>query len=343
MAKRANLTTPDPHYNVLIYGEPGTGKTTIGATAPEPLVLLSEENGLAHLRKAELLHKRRVAGVIVIEEFSDFRHVLREIHRSDRSKPLTIPGTNKGDEPLYQGPWPRSIVVDQLTDVVRLCGDEIRALTARSKDGGKRTDRDGLPKDVDGYWRVFIERMTGLIVTLRDLPFHTIFLSHAKIQKVKPRNRSEPETTTIRPHLPTEDLPRLLVGAVNVVGVTYRRIHKGRPQWGVATITSDSTMSKPLPPLRARENTDLSDWFRRLREDAALGDGGATQIEGFALEPDDETFGDDGDRDDLDLPQGDKATDREAAPKDDDGTDDDGAEGYFAATSSDADDAPGDW
>lgn len=321
---KIDLTEPSTFYRVGIYGDPGTGKTTIATSAPDVLHLLTERNGVAHIRRAQAQMGRRVRGVILIEKFNDLRVVLAALIRSDRSKPLVIPGA---DGPAYEGPWPKSVAIDHLTDVARLLTEEIRE-QVRSKGGELKTDREGLPKEADGYWRVFIDRMIKLITSFRDLPMHVIFLAHAKEEKKTTGAGKNRETIVkTRPALPSDDVQRVFVGSVNVVGVTFRRIENGKPRWGIATLTSDLVVSKPLPPLRAQETPDLSDWFRRLDEDGRSTTH-ATAVEGEILDAqlyDESPVSDDG----------------PTPPRfGDDGSDDAGAEEFFRGTKSTTSDAP---
>lgn len=325
---RIDLDEATSFYRVGIYGEPGTGKTSIGATAPDPLFILSERNGIPHIRKSAARVGRKVAGVVFVERFHDYRLILRALKQSIGKPRLVIPGTTPADPPAYSGRWPKTLVIDHVTDAARLCTLEIRGTVQKNSKGDQKLDRDGLPREADAYWRHLVDRMTALITGFRDLPCHIVFLAHQKNEKVKRGiGRHAPVDIHAKPMLPTEDLVRVFVGSVNVVGQTFRRVEGGRLVWGISTGSADNVVSKPLPPLRTREVPDLTDWFDRLDAEAREGRV-ATEIEGDLLDADAYDEDPKGDAPvDLDTPD-DDATDH--AP-DDDGTDDDGAEGYFAS------------
>lgn len=337
-----DLNAPTEWYRVLLYGDPGTGKTTMGASAPRPLYLLTERNGAPHVAKAVARTGRPIAGALFIGSFRDFRRVIKALITYDHEAGgnLVIPAEQKGAPPVYDGPYPGSIVIDHLADVIRLCTDEIRA-QVKAKGGDVKLDREGLPREADGYWRVLIERMTGLVTSFRDLPLHVVFLAHAKYEK-ESKGRNQPAIIKTRPNVPTQELQRLITGSVNVIGVTFRRIDGGRPRWGVATMTSDLVVSKPFPPLKATETTDLSDWFARLDADR-----GGVELQGTILDAADYDEHPDRLEDPADL-EGEAERKRERLEQiardfnpEDDGSDDAGAEAHFAAT---GDDEPaGDW
>ena len=64
------------HLKVLLYGAPGAGKTSVGCTAPNPLFILSEVQGIATIRERGPDSK-----VILVDSASDAEAVLEEVRK----------------------------------------------------------------------------------------------------------------------------------------------------------------------------------------------------------------------------------------------------------------------
>ena len=124
----------------LIYGDSGSGKSFLAATAPKPLVLLTEKNG-----QASISHSNPEADIIHIENANMLAAVLREIDESPK------------DFAQYD-----TIVIDSLTEAQRLLKDRIMA---RKKDGQGFQIQD---------WGKMAENMRALIRRIRNLKKNVI-------------------------------------------------------------------------------------------------------------------------------------------------------------------------
>jgi hypothetical protein len=253
----------DPVWiNACVYGKPGTGKTSLGVSAPKPLILLSESQGMVHVRQAAQRLGVEPPPTFLVESVDDYRAWLRALH-GDKSKPLRVYDQYKGDDGKVERTlvaelteWPETVVVDSLTDAARLVTEEIRRQSPPKK------GKDGLPVDAQRFWQVLADRMKNLIMGFRDLPMHTLFLCLADDREV---GEEDSKQRQLGPDLPMRRLPDLVAAAVNVIGYTYRREVReaGKPAklaYGVMTVGPEYMLLKPYRPLRDVEVANFSKW-----------------------------------------------------------------------------------
>ena len=141
MLVAGEMSDVDIHIKGMLYGDPGSGKTWAASTAPDCLILLTEQNGVTSIRasnsKARIVHCPDI-------------HVVRKYLAAAMRDELREYGI-------------RTIVVDSLTEVQRQFKDEILA----QKGGG-----DALFSQPD--WGKLQEKMRQFMRTLRVVPYHVV-------------------------------------------------------------------------------------------------------------------------------------------------------------------------
>lgn len=256
----------------LVYGKPGSGKTNIGVSAPNPLILLNEQQALQNIKSAAKRLGRPVPATLAVESLDDYRAVVTAF-KGDRNKPFQVLDGH-GKVALEMATWPESVVMDSVSEAMELVSEEIR------RQSPPKIGKDGLPVDSERYWNVLKDRGSKLIRAYRDLPVHVLFLA---LLSDKETGEGEEKSRWVGPLMPMKALPTVLMAAVNVVGITYRKrgdevVEVGkkadgkpildRPMvYGIATTGYDYMELKPYPPLRPYEVTDFSSWVRRVNDD----------------------------------------------------------------------------
>lgn len=251
----------DRFLKALVYGGSGTGKTNFGVSAPKPIILLSEQQAVPHIRAAALRLGRPNPPVLVMESLDDYRCALTAL-RGDKAKPFVVRDLD-GKEVMTLAEWPETAVLDSVTDACELVSQEIRTQSP------PKTGKDGLPVDSERYWNVLADRAQKLIRAFRDLPMNVLFL--CLLDERITEDEDGKKSKWVGPQLAMRKMPGVIQAAVNVVGVTYRRRAKvadkqgNRPnEYGIATIGPDYFQLKPFPPLRDHEVTDFSSWCARI-------------------------------------------------------------------------------
>lgn len=262
--KRIDQAKGERFLNVAIYGKPGTGKTSMGVSAPKPLILLSEAQGMLHVEQAAQRLGKPIPPVLYCDHLQDYRNVARALWGS-REEPFRVfetyeEGGEKKRKLKYElSEWPESVVIDTLTDVCRLAISEIR------EQSPPKAGKDGLPVDSQRFWNVLGGRIDQLIFTFRDAPCHTVFLCQVDDREVGDEDEKRRQMT---PDLATRKHASTLCSAVNVVGYSYRRELRGKGQaelqYGVMTVGPEYMMLKPLRPLRDIEVPNLGNWIDRV-------------------------------------------------------------------------------
>lgn len=280
--KRIDDAADEQFLNVAIYGKPGTGKTSMGASAPKPLILLSERQGMVHVKQAAKRLGVPVPAVFFCEHLQDYRDVLRALW-GPKDEPFRVfewfeqDGERKRRLVQELPEWPETVVIDTLTDVCRLAINEIRDQSP------PKPGKDGLPVDSQRFWNVLGDRIDRLILGFRDAPVHTVFLCQVDDREV---GEDDERRRAVTPDLATRKHAGKLCAAVNVVGYSYRREKRGQGQaelqYGVMTVGPEYMMLKPLRPLRDVEVPDLSYWVAKIR--------GSTEPERVAPTPSDESI-----------------------------------------------------
>ena len=124
----------------LIYGDSGVGKSFLAATAPRPLVLLTEMNG-----QASISHSNPSAGIIHITDANMLAGVLRDIQED--------PDTYEDFD---------TIVIDSLTETQRMIRDRI---LSKKKSGSSMQIQD---------WGKMAEDMRAMVRRIRNLKKNVI-------------------------------------------------------------------------------------------------------------------------------------------------------------------------
>lgn len=130
------------YAKVVLYGPPGSGKTTMGATFPDVL-FLSAESGLLSVRDRKI-------DVWEITKWEDLEEAF---------------GFLRGGEHKY-----KSVVIDSLTEVQKKLNEHIV-----KKFSGKRRDYEDLMSQSD--WGYSIDRLRRMCRAFRDLPLNVVFIA----------------------------------------------------------------------------------------------------------------------------------------------------------------------
>jgi len=145
------------YAKVVLYGPPGSGKTTAGATWPKPL-FLSAESGLLSVRDREI-------DVWTIDQWEDLEEAFNFL---------------KHEKHEYL-----SVVIDSLTEVQKKLNEYI----VRKFPAVKRGYND-LVSESD--WGANIDKMRKLCRAFRDLPLNVVFITLSQDVEVDGENVTRP-------------------------------------------------------------------------------------------------------------------------------------------------------
>ncbi len=225
------------HMKVLIYGDSGVGKTWTASTAPNPVYLLTEPNGLPTIRASN-----PNAIVVQADEGNGGMDTVRAFLRAAK------------DGSLARETGAKTVVLDSLNELQRMIRDEIMASKRGNHGDAVFTLQD---------WGVLTDKMRAMVRAFRDLPFHVVGITHAdaQVEEGGPRH--------LLPMFMGRSLPNEIAGYFSVVGYQYRKQSKGEDGEVVTTRHvllqgPPTVVSKGLPGLDPVESPNITVWLDKV-------------------------------------------------------------------------------
>ena len=235
--KVGDMPSDNVRLKLLLYGDSGTGKTWTASTAPVPVFLLTEPNGLPTIRAS-----RPDAVVVQADEGHGGMDTVRAFLRAAK------------DGTLARETGAQTCVLDSLNELQRMIRDEIMA-------GKNGTPQEGTFTLQD--WGTLTDRMRQLVRAFRDLPLHVVAITHAETQV------DDNSVRHVKPQFQGKSLPNEISGYFSAVGLQYRERkidEDGTPTTAHRVLLTGppTVLSKGLPGLAAVEEPDLQLWLRKL-------------------------------------------------------------------------------
>jgi len=222
----------DSYLKALIMGESGAGKTYCSVTAPNPVIMLTERNGMQSVKQSN--PDALVAYCSTANECRDF-----------------LLAAMNGDLPDHV----ETIVIDGITEVQQIMIDDILA----NKGGGDR--KMSLPD-----WGVLGDRMRRFLRCLRDLPYHVVATT-----LVNHELNDATGEMRVFPLVQSKKLPSMMAANFNVVGLLFKREVEGvdDKKTVVRKIMVEGPsrfMVKPCTPIGGILDADLGEWVNMWKE-----------------------------------------------------------------------------
>ena len=185
--------------NAVIYGVPGSGKTALAMTAPDPLLIDFEKGGLRTARA--VLNKMREDGY----EISDKARII-SISAEDLGGVQGFDKLNRTIAYLREQEHPfKSVIIDPIGEMQKLIMKAvIEQYPSKRPMGGQPVIQD---------WGKALEDAAKVVQALRALPLHTIIVAHSD----QPQN----EDDDIHPLVSGKNFKPFLEGAMDLLGYLY--------------------------------------------------------------------------------------------------------------------------
>lgn len=254
--------------NALVTGDSGTGKTAFASSAPKALYLAFEQQAKVVVRK----HQRMSGvgsciGILFPETAADLRAVVRAF-RGPRDEAFRVVDQQTGEIVFESEDWPLTLVIDSVTDAVKLIRDEIDARVPLQIASDGFYDRNMRRR---GTYREESEKMFRAV---RDLPCHVLWL--AILEEGVDEASDGSKRRYAGPSLLAKTHRSALMQTTNIAGVSRRRIHPPKHddegvevepahiEYGIQLVGPSYLPLKEYRPLGDFEDPNFSDWLERI-------------------------------------------------------------------------------
>lgn len=254
--------------NVLVCGESGTGKTSFASTAPRSLYVAFESQARVVVRQRQRSSGiGDCVGIITPEKAEDLRAIVRAF-RGNRAEPFRVVGAD-GSVVFEAEDWPLTLVIDSVTDAVKMIQEEI--------DTRVRLElaSDGFPDRNMRRRGAYKEESERMFRGVRDVPAHVIWL--AILDEGVDEASDGSKIRYAGPQLLAKSHRSALMQTTNIAGVSRRRVHPpekdpktgevvGEPriEYAVQLVGPTYLPLKEFRPLADVEVPDFSSWLSRI-------------------------------------------------------------------------------
>lgn len=200
-------------FNLLVYGDPGAGKTRLMGTAGAdprtgPIIIADIEGGVITLRKMPGIF------VVQIRTMTEFENLINKLHNTPKDK------------------RPRTLGIDGITELQKL---DMGTVMREAKLKAKNPENVDIDVPSPREWGKSGERLRRILRAARDLEMHTIFTA-LEAQETD----QQTDVTRYYPSIPGK-LKNELSGFFDVVGRLEAKNVPGKPGEVMRTLQTAKT------------------------------------------------------------------------------------------------------